>query len=198
MVLVRVERLHYTEVFSKQLIRQKFLKAEFSKSNQRWSTRWQKVRTKRQSDIWSRDSPTNPGFSLFIIVVKDNFVWMNNTLSFSDLTSAPNYSILNFGKRLNPFRWPNYVDTDKTLHNTKILQLKMRHCPVTKQLWLALYKLKCGLLSEWVTRANPIFFICLRVNKIRSLGQPWSSKVSTSFFKKLPRVLPFSVPLQNF
>ena len=52
-----------------------------------------------------------------------------------------------------------HVDTDKTIHNTKKLQLYMLHCPVTKHFCLALCTVKCGLVCEWVTRKKPQSFI---------------------------------------
>ena len=57
----------------KQLIRHNFLKAELSKSNQVQSTKWPKVGTNRQSQIWSKFVPEETGLSLLIVVVKDNF-----------------------------------------------------------------------------------------------------------------------------
>ena len=38
------------------------------------------------------------------------------------------------------------------------LQLSMVHYTVTKQFYLAICTVKCGLVSEWVTRANHYFF----------------------------------------
>ena len=69
-VLARVKciLLHYTKVQPKRLIRQKLLKDEFSKNNQVNSTKWQKLRTKMQSEIWNRLR-----FLFLIVVVKDCF-----------------------------------------------------------------------------------------------------------------------------
>ena len=74
-VLVRVKciLLHCTEFPTKQWIRHKFLKDEYSKSNQNYSTKWQKSGTKTQIKIWNRFAQTGPRFSVLIVVVQDNF-----------------------------------------------------------------------------------------------------------------------------
>ena len=41
----------------------------------------------------------------------------------------------------------------------------MLHCPVTEQFCPALCTVKCDLVSELVTRTNPNFFVCFRINK---------------------------------
>ena len=65
----------------------------------------------------------------------------------------------------------------------------MLQCPVTKQFSLAIYTLKCGLVSEWVGWANPIFSSALGSTTSQILGQPWSSKFSHSLSLKLARNL---------
>ena len=42
----------------------------------------------------------------------------------------------------------------------------MLFCPVTEQLCLVLCTVNYGLMSDWVTRAIPNFFIGFRINKI--------------------------------
>ena len=77
----------------------------------------------------------------------------------SHLPYAYNYSKMNRRKNIVQFENNNYVDTDKTLHNTKNIKLEMLHYPFTKQFCLALCIVKCGLACECVTRTNPHFFI---------------------------------------
>ena len=84
----------------------------------------------------------------------------------SHLVYAYNYSNMNRGKSIVQFVKFNYVDTEKTLHNTKNLKLEMLHYPFTKQFCLALCTVKCGLACERVTRTNPHFFI----NEILNFG----------------------------
>ena len=64
-ILVRVKCIlpHCTKFELKQLIRHKFLKGDFSKSNEKWSTDWQKVGTETQSAIWIRFFPNRPKIS---------------------------------------------------------------------------------------------------------------------------------------
>ena len=59
---------------------------------------------------------------------------------------------------LEKFERYKIVYTDKTFRN-RTLQLCMVFCPVAKQCCSALCVVKCGLVSDWVTRANPRFFI---------------------------------------
>ena len=67
----------------------------------------------------------------------------------------------------------------------------MLHGPVTKQVCLALRKVTFGVVTERVIGANPLFFICFKINDIRFLGQPRSSNFTTSFSNKIPGVLHF-------
>ena len=69
-VLVRVKciRFHYTDFSPKQWIRHRFLKDEFSKSNQTYSTKSQKVRTKTQKPGTGL-SQTGPRICLLLVVL---------------------------------------------------------------------------------------------------------------------------------
>ena len=59
----------------------------------------------------------------------------------------------------------------------------MLHCSVTRQPGLALLKVKIGLVSERVNRANPDFFVCVRVSKISN--------------SPVAKIFHFSNPLSN-
>ena len=67
----------------------------------------------------------------------------------------------------------------------------MLYYPVNKQFCLALSAVKDSLLSQWVTRANPIFFI----NEISNFG---SAMITTSVSVKLARKLHFFVAFGKF
>ena len=80
----------------------------------------------------------------------------------------------------------------------QILPTRMLHCPFTQQLCLPLATVNYGLVSEWVTRAKPMFLICFNVEKSRNSGQPWSSKFSTYLTHQLTSMLLFSVPVAKY
>ena len=57
--MVKCVQLHSTDFAAVQLIRHKLMKANFPKSNQKYSTKGQKIGTKRQPDIWNWVVPIN-------------------------------------------------------------------------------------------------------------------------------------------
>ena len=74
----------------------------------------------------------------------------------------------------------------------------MLHCPITKQFCLALCTVKCDLVSERVARANPLFFICFRINKISNSGAAMIIRLFHLHIQKQPRILYFSVPFAKY
>ena len=69
----------------------------------------------------------------------------------------------------------------------------MPPCPVTKHVCLSLSTVKCGFVSELVTRAN-----AKQINEKSNFGIAMFFHVFTSFPTKLPRFLRFSVPFPEF
>ena len=62
--------LHYIKFANKQLMRQKFLKYEFSENNQRYSTNGKKLGQEAYQRSGTRLSQTCPRFSSLIVVTK--------------------------------------------------------------------------------------------------------------------------------
>ena len=73
----------------------------------------------------------------------------------------------------------------------------MLNFPLTKQFCLPLGWVKCGLVSEIVTAASPHFCICLKINEISILGQPWLSKFTKLLSIKFPKILVFLLFFQS-
>ena len=69
----------------------------------------------------------------------------------------------------------------------------MLYCPETKKFCFGFCRVKCCLVSGWITRENSHLFICLRINKISNLAQPQSSMLSNTSHNILPIILRFSV-----
>ena len=141
---------HYSEFPPKQLIILFFLEGDFPKNNQRWSTGWQNVGTKKQPEIWNMFVPSNPKTSPF-----DCCHQIQLRLEWYDFFDQPTnfYSqLLSSGpwEKLNHFKRFNYVDSDNTLHNTKITTLNAA-LPDCQKI------LPCGLQGEvptFVWRGN--------------------------------------------
>ena len=61
----------------------------------------------------------------------------------------------------------------------------MPQIPVTKQFCLTLCTMKCGRVSEWVTWANPVFFI----NEISNFGTSVIFQIFHLFNQKIAKNL---------
>ena len=66
----------------------------------------------------------------------------------------------------------------------------MLHCPITKHFCLSLCTVKCRLLSEWITRANPNFIVCF--SKISNYGTAMLIQVFLFFTHQFDKNLTFS------
>ena len=92
LVIKNCSQLHGTKILPEVFIRHKFLKDEFSKSNQRQSRRSQKVGTKKQSEIWSRFVENRTTIlSLFVVIHK--FTQINIISLISQLSCTLSFSI---------------------------------------------------------------------------------------------------------
>ena len=153
-VLVRVKIIprHYTEFPSKQWIRHKFLKDEFSRRSQRYSTKSQKVGTIIQLKIGSRIVPNRPTYFYVDCCCQRQFHLEYYYLL--DESSVLYAQCLNNDfrrKRLKDIERFKFVDTDKTLHNTNFTTLNgaissyqtMLPCTLPNGFW------SCVLTGTW-------------------------------------------------
>ena len=152
MFSVKFFLLHHAKFPHIQLIYHKFLKDDFSRSNQREST-------KRQDDHQrSRISQTSLRFSLLIDIMKDNFASNKFIFLSTRLPSALKLSLKSLGKN-----WINLKDfiayTQIILSCNSKFTTSMLYCPSTKQFCLPFCIVKCTFLSDWVTAANPQSFV---------------------------------------
>ena len=167
--------LHYTEFTSKQWIRHMFLRDEFSKSNQKYSTDTQRVGRKTHLKIWNR-------FVLKRLMIffldccrqRPFYLVLSHLLDQSSTWYVPFLSNESRTKRLNLFKRFTFVDSDKISLITNYTE-QMPHYPVNKHFRQTLCTVKCGLVSEWVTRSSKSKLLHQRVLK------RWDSRDVPSF-----------------
>ena len=107
-------------------------------------------------------SQTRPRLSSLTAVVEEDFAMVLFNVFISNLTQTLNYATMHRGKKLNHFerfllrRYLHYFHRTKFTTSNGVLSTYL----AVLQFCLALYTVKCGLVSEWVPRANPHLFIC--------------------------------------
>ena len=115
-------------------------------------------------------SQTSPLFSILILVVKHNFVYITIIFLNSHLAYRLYYTIMNLGKNLKHFK--TVFIKILTIHFAK-LQLQMLKCPVAKQFCLAFCRAKCGLVIE-------------RVIHISSSTRSWTLLLDSQYHQSFP------------
>ena len=153
-VFVRVKcvPLHYTDFPSKQCFRHKFLRDDFSKSSQRYSTKSQKVRTKRQLKIWNRFAPNRPMISS-VDCFRQRFLYQEYFYLRDPSFVLYNQFLNNDSrwKKLNNFERFKFVDTDNTFQKTNFTKLNgaissyqsILPCALHSEVW------SCAWMVNW-------------------------------------------------
>ena len=147
--------LHYADLPRKELIRHKFLKDDFSKSNQRYSTKSQSVGTKTRIKIYNRFCPKHN---------HDFFSWLLSSKTLFPRLVTPSWSVIclvrcfsNYylkEKRSNRFKRFNSVDTNKfqkfRIENFTNLKAALSSYQTTHRC-LVFRGVNYGLVFDWVT-----------------------------------------------
>ena len=128
-----------------------------------------KLRQKDNQRSGTGLSRTRSPFSLLIVVANNNFASNNIIFLRSHLAYTLNYSMMDLGKRINLSKWPNYVDTDNTFHNTNFTTLNAAFSSYQAILPCATHSEVCSCV--WMGNSSKSTFLrLLLISKISNFG----------------------------